>query len=254
MDPATPVNVAKGAAITCKFVLKFAVTSHELLILPHRTAVVAGTFTALHSLYRGSRHPTQLALSAGANGGIAGAVFFGVREVVVTPLLHLGFQNAGHPQDTSGVVGMPQQPSWSQLRMHKLLDSATSGALTGAIINKWRNGRVLAGARTAGLLCALLQLGHNEIGVARIKYVTRKIQEPPAPKPLPAPLERPDEVRLSVFDRLLSIVGFRKLSEEEYLKTLKKQRDEALARIAVLERERQEREHAADDSAGPKPA
>lgn len=83
----------------------------------------------------------------------------------------------------------------------------------------------------------------------RIKYVTRKIQEPTAPNPLPVPPERPDEVRLSFFDHLLGIIGFRKLSEEEYLKTLKKQRDEALARIAVLERERQERAHAADDSA-----
>ncbi|KAI0819542.1 hypothetical protein BC628DRAFT_1402114 [Trametes gibbosa] len=228
MDPATPVNVAKGAAII---------------------SVVAGTLAALQGLYRGSRHPTQLALSAGTNGGIAGAIFFGIREVVVSPLFHTALLNAGRTQGIPGLVDTPHQPSWSQLRMHHLLDSAASGALTGAIINKWQKGRVLAGARTAGLVCTLLQLGYNELGVMRIKYVTRKIQEPTAPNPLPVPPERPDEVRLSFFDHLLGIIGFRKLSEEEYLKTLKKQRDEALARIAVLERERQERAHAADDSA-----
>ncbi|KAH9901557.1 hypothetical protein C8Q73DRAFT_723736 [Cubamyces lactineus] len=136
--------------------------------------------------------------------------------------------------------------------MHGMLETTVSGALTGAIINKWRRGNVLAGARTAGLLCALVQLGYNELGVMRIKYVSRKLQEArtqpgvAAPVPVPLPTEATDKPKTSVFDRLMGIIGFRKLSDEEYLKVLKKQRDEALERIAVLEWERSEREKAAE--------
>ncbi|KAI0636719.1 hypothetical protein C8Q77DRAFT_520284 [Trametes polyzona] len=227
MDPSTPVNVAKGAAAT---------------------SVVAGTFAALHGLYRGSRHPAPLALSAGANGGIAGAIFFGIREVIVSPLLQTTLRRGGPAQEPSGSETSTSRPTWTQLRTHHLLDSATSGALTGAIINKWRNGRVLAGARTAALLCTLVQLGFNELGVWRIKYVTRKIQEKPAPAPLPAPAENTSEPKMSFFDRAMSLIGFRKLSEEEYLKVLKKQRDEALERIAVLEREKMEKERAREQA------
>ncbi|KAI9057913.1 hypothetical protein FKP32DRAFT_1597872 [Trametes sanguinea] len=136
--------------------------------------------------------------------------------------------------------------------MHRVLDTTVSGALTGAIINRWRNGRVWAGARTAGLICALLQLGYNEIGVMRIKYVSRKIQETqarPQATPTPVPVQEQDTTpKTSFFDRAMSVIGFRKLTDEEYLKTLKKQRDEALARIAVLERERAERLQAEENS------
>ncbi|KAI0664643.1 hypothetical protein C8Q70DRAFT_938621 [Cubamyces menziesii] len=231
MDPATPVYIAKGAAVT---------------------SVAAGTFTALHALFRGSRHPAPLALSAAANGGIAGTIFFGIREALVSPLIRHAWHAGGHSQDPSssspGDATTP--PSWSHLRMRGMLDTTLSGALTGAIINKWRRGNVLAGARTAGLLCALVQLGYNELGVMRIKYVSRKLQEAQrpadvvAPTPVPVPTEAADKPKVSFVDRLMGIIGFRKLSDEEYLKVLKKQRDEALERIAVLERERSEREEA----------
>ncbi|OJT09105.1 hypothetical protein TRAPUB_14432 [Trametes pubescens] len=104
------------------------------------------------------------------------------------------------------------------------------------------DGNVLAGARTAGLVCALVQLGYNELGVTRIKFVTRKIEEAAAPVPAPAISEPTDTPKMTLFDHALSLIGFRKLSEEEYVKVLKKQRDEALERIAVLERERAEQE------------
>ncbi|KAI0647317.1 hypothetical protein C8Q79DRAFT_1000261 [Trametes meyenii] len=237
MDPETPVNIAKGAAVTCEFVLQFAIVVYG--VLTSIPAVAAGTFTALHSLYRGSRHPVPLALSAASNGGIAGAIFFGIREVVVSPLLRAALVPA-EPDLPSSSSSTNFPPSWSQLRTHHLLDSAASGALTGAIINKWRNGRVLAGASTAAFICTLLQLGFNELGVARIKYISRKIHETQdAPAPLPAP-EVAATPKVSIFDRFLGIIGFRKLSDDEYLKVLKKQRDEALERIAVLEKERSE--------------
>lgn len=102
------------------------------------------------------------------------------------------------------------------------------------------DGNVLAGARTAGLVCALVQLGYNELGVTRIKFVTRKIEEAAMPAPAPAIPEATETPKMTFFDHALSLIGFRKLSEEEYVKVLKKQRDEALERIAILERERAE--------------
>ena len=82
----------------------------------------------------------------------------------------------------------------------------------------------------------------------RVKFVSRKIQElPPQPQAssqLPEPFDKP---RISFVDRLMSVIGFRKLSDEEYLKVLKKQRDEALQRIAVLEQERREKEKTRED-------
>ena len=76
----------------------------------------------------------------------------------------------------------------------------------------------------------------------RIKLVSRQIQEA---RTQPSPLEDRRQ-QTTIFDRFLGLIGFRKLSEEEYLQTLKKQRDEALARIAVLEREHREQEQTAD--------
>ena len=84
----------------------------------------------------------------------------------------------------------------------------------------------------------------------RIKFVSRKIQESQSPLPvdIPAlPTASEDGPRLSIFDRLLGIIGFRKLTDDEYLKVLKKQRNEALQRIAVLEQERREREESHED-------
>ena len=108
--------------------------------------------------------------------------------------------------------------------------------------------RLWSGARTAGILCTVVQWGFNELGIMRVKFVSRKIQElPPQPQAssqLPEPFDKP---RISFVDRLMSVIGFRKLSDEEYLKVLKKQRDEALQRIAVLEQERREKEKTRED-------
>ena len=96
--------------------------------------------------------------------------------------------------------------------------------------------------RTGAIICSVLQLAYNEFGVMRIKLVSRQIQEA---RTQPSPLEDSRQ-QTTIFDRFLGLIGFRKLSEEEYLQTLKKQRDEALARIAVLEREHREQEQTAD--------
>ncbi|KAI1794604.1 hypothetical protein LXA43DRAFT_883485 [Ganoderma leucocontextum] len=210
-----------------------------------QTAIAVGTFTAGHALYRGSRHPTPLALSAAVNGGIAGTVFFGIREVVARPLLwHSGYFTHPTPRTSS-------QPSWSHIRMHDVPETAVSGALTGGIINAWRHGAagIWAGARTAGIICTVLQFGFNELTVMRVKFVSRKIHESqPRPEIAPLPSDGPEEPRNSIVDHLMAVIGFVKLTDEEYLKVLKKQRAEALARIALLEHERRERDQARSDT------
>ncbi|KAI0723951.1 hypothetical protein C8T65DRAFT_92279 [Cerioporus squamosus] len=233
MDPATPVHVAKCAVAT---------------------SIATGTFAAIHALYRGSRHPTPLALSAAINGGIAGTLFFSIREVLVSPLLRTVTYSAPY-QDTSSA---PSLQSWSQMRMHNLPDTALSGAFTGGVLNAWQHGRarIWAGARTGAIICTVLQLGYNELGVMRVKFVSRKFKESrprtDAVSVSDTAATASDASRLSIFDRLVRVIGFRKLTDEEYLQALKKQRDEALERIAVLERERSERgEELRDDAEKP---
>lgn len=104
--------------------------------------------------------------------------------------------------------------------------------------------RFWAGARTGAIICTIVQWGFNEFRIMRVKFVSRKLQESRPQRDIPissSPTESTGETRLSILDRLMSIVGFRKLSDEEYMRVLKKQRDEALDRIAVLEEERRER-------------
>lgn len=85
----------------------------------------------------------------------------------------------------------------------------------------------------------------------RVKFVSRKIKESQSETDVvsvAAPVS--DASRLSIFDRLLGIIGFRKLTDEEYLKALKKQRDEALEKIAAIEQERREKTQSREDSEG----
>ncbi|KAI0807751.1 hypothetical protein C8Q74DRAFT_86471 [Fomes fomentarius] len=166
----------------------------------------------------------------------------GIREVLVTPLIQAASRTEESAQGSSSTLS---QPSWTHLRMLRIPDSAVSGAFTGGIVNAWQYGptRLWAGARTGAIICTILQWGFNEFGIMRVKFVSRKLQEsrPQRDTPISSPTESTGETRLSILDRLMSVVGFRKLSDDEYLRVLKKQRDEALDRIAVLEEERRER-------------
>ena len=95
----------------------------------------------------------------------------------------------------------------------------------------------------------MLQFGLNELTVMRVKFVSRKIQEShSAPQVAPLPSDKPEAPRTSIVDRLMAVIGFTKLTDEEYLKVLKKQRNEALERIAILEQERKERGQARIDT------
>ena len=89
---------------------------------------------------------------------------------------------------------------------------------------------ILPGALTASLVCSILQLGYNELRVWRVHYVSRQHGE--------AALDsKPSTPSRPLRERLLLLLGIHRMSTEEYLMKLKKQREEALRRIAELEAE-----------------
>ena len=107
---------------------------------------------------------------------------------------------------------------------------------------------IIPGATTAGLLCSVLQLGYNELRVWRVRYVTRQtVETSPNTKPqrvAPSDAatgaeETPTaESRTPFHERfVLPLFGVKRVSTEEALARLIKQRDETLRRIAELEAE-----------------
>ena len=86
-------------------------------------------------------------------------------------------------------------------------------------------------ALTAGLFCAALQYGYNGLRVRRLRSLGEGSQ---AKEPMAAP--EPKENHSWSW-----MPGFTKVSDEEYLIRLKKQREHALARIAILEQEEEQR-------------
>ena len=99
----------------------------------------------------------------------------------------------------------------------------------------------MPGVVTASVLCSLLQLGYNELGVMRIKYVSRKIDE--ARQPIAAKSEvmtMPPEPSKPILQRVFEWMGMPKISDEEYLQKLYAKRADVLRRIAQIEAERAE--------------
>lgn len=138
---------------------------------------------------------------------------------------------------------------------------------------------VPAGAITATLMCTLIQLVVNEASIFRVRYVSRRMQ-PPADativpstsssfssenilssppsgsiprNPTPSlPHESspthpsPPSHSSSLSERILGLIGVKKMSDEEYLERLKKRRDGYLERIEEIEK--QERQRREEDS------
>ena len=87
------------------------------------------------------------------------------------------------------------------------------------------------------LFCAGGQLLYNELGVQRVKFVSRT--SPAASTRLPLPIDTGNH-ELSVpkkplFDRMVRAIGLKKVSDEEYLAQIKGERATHLRRIAELE-------------------
>jgi hypothetical protein len=154
--------------------------------------------------------------------------------------------------------------SWSDMRLYNLLDTGVSGAMTGGFLNTLRRtyatprildqniltresvapgGRpgLVPGLCTGTLVCTLLQWTYNELGIARVKYVSRT-KVPPSPHKShptssPASERPPPELQRPWSHKVLEFFGFQHISDEEYLARLKTTRDSALRRIEMLERE-----------------
>lgn len=97
---------------------------------------------------------------------------------------------------------------------------------------------IAPGAITATLLCSLLQLGYNELGVIRVKYVSRKLDEARHSRssiPGHEVVILPPEPSKPLIQRMLDWMGMPQISDEEYLQRLRLKRANALQRIAEIE-------------------
>jgi len=176
-------------------------------------------------------------------------------------------------KDLDGISRAREILTWSDIRTSYLLDSAISGAISGGILNTWKRrclvnvtnfpefmtgpgGRagLVPGLGTGALMCTILQWTVNEFDIFRIGYVSRQTTEfipatndtakrSLAENSLPSPTHptsfQPFKGK-SWKDRILSVFG-RHVSDEDYLKRLKTERDTYLCRIEELERELHEK-------------
>ncbi|KZT26382.1 hypothetical protein NEOLEDRAFT_1132430, partial [Neolentinus lepideus HHB14362 ss-1] len=244
MNPDAPVSVVVGTLATSGSV---------------------ATLTGLYGAFKGLSQPGLLAGTAAFNSGVAGAVFFSVREYVVSPLLLSSITSeqyerrrreieARHLEKETGKSVSPAREhlSWSEMRVHKLLDTTVSGAFTGGLLNAWKRGRggILPGTVTGSIVCALLQVGYNELSVQRLKYVSRRLkqsqdasknspvlvaQETKVPSSLPDSDESDSEPKKTVADRIISLFGLSKVPDDQYLEKLRQERDAYVRRIHRLE-------------------
>ncbi|KAH9843206.1 uncharacterized protein C8Q71DRAFT_240181 [Rhodofomes roseus] len=219
------------------------------------TSVATGTLAGAYGLLKGSSQVGLMITIAGLNGGVAGATFFSFREYVASPILLTALSDTHYSRRIRELREQRKegtQPgeklSWWDMRLNKVPDTAASGAFTGGVLNAWKRGRpgIVPGMVTAGLVCTMVQLLYNELGVARIKYVSRKLQASQAPTPASAPPQHPPdhdfEPPRSVSERIFSMLGWHKVSDDDYLAKLKLKREMYLRRIAELEQEKQEAE------------
>jgi len=220
----------------------------------------------VYALLKGHGQIAPLAVSAAINGGIAGATFFSFREYVVNHTVLLALPAASHYRrirewyTTSSHLRVPEQSFtlWD-MRINQVPESAISGAFTGAVLNAWKRGPkgAVPGMNTGMIACSLIQLLYNEAGVARVKYVMKTMQAsrdtplPPAVQEIPN-ASHSDSPR-PAFERILSMLGFHRMSNEEYLERLKEKRDGYLRRIAELEQEAERKKESASSSSSSDP-
>lgn len=85
------------------------------------------------------------------------------------------------------------------------------------------------------------QVLYNEIGVQRIKFISRRYSIPSQlPTPTVSGLAEPPMPKQPLFDRMIHAIGINKLSDEEYLAQMREERAAYLRRIAKLEEQLEE--------------
>jgi hypothetical protein len=89
------------------------------------------------------------------------------------------------------------------------------------------------------VFCTLGQvLFYNEIGVQRIKFISRRSRPP---TPTVPELAEPCIPKQPLLDRIIHAIGINRLSDEEYLTQMREERAAHLRRIAKLEAQLEER-------------
>jgi len=205
------------------------------------TSAIGGGYGLIYSIWN-SQPWMSLGGRAAVNSGLVGWSFFGIREILVSPLLtstlpwkeYQRRRIAYKMEPLSSDVDV-QSTTVNDVRKNRLLDTFISGGLTGSIMRTIKRGPgVLAPSFvTSGLLCSLFQFGINEITVQRIQQYSRKRiashSEEAHSLTFRERLERWQQTAHSAWRNFLP----RKLSDEEYAE-----------RIAASERIKKERQAA----------
>jgi len=210
--------------------------------------------TGLYGIVRNTPHLGILVGTAAINSGITAGTFFSIREFGISPVLiqvapwkqyvhrrrELGIGNALNDAPTS------EKLSWSELRTDRLFDSGVAGAVTGGLLRGLKTGRhaIVSGAVAASAACIVLQYTCNELGIARLRYISKLQEENKSLITQPSTqLQNGKQVYEpsgSVFQQLLKAVGLIPVSDEEYLAKLKRTREVYLKRMVELENQVEE--------------
>ncbi|KAF9469369.1 hypothetical protein BDZ94DRAFT_1182175 [Collybia nuda] len=221
------------------------------------TSIGSAFLTGIFGIVAKNAHYGLLAGAAAVNSGVTAVTFFGIREYAVSPILvsSLTWPQYVRRRRELGIgnnqLELPEKVSWSDLRKHKTLDSGISGFAAGGLLRGWKSGpkAILPGALTAGAICTLLQMAYNELGVTRLKYISRLNKEDPISKidvpSISTPI--PQGGAKSFSEKVLTLVGLQPISDDEHLAKMKIKRETYLKRIAELEAQL-EVERAKEDS------
>ncbi|THU85645.1 hypothetical protein K435DRAFT_869066 [Dendrothele bispora CBS 962.96] len=229
-------------------------TSSRSSVVLQGTLVTCNSFaTSVYAVTTGKPNYGALTTAAAINSGVSAFTFFSFREYLVSPCFVYALPLAQYERKRAEMRLQPgeelPQLTWNQIRTDKLLDSGASGFATGGLIRGIAAGprAVLSGGVTAGFLCSLLQYMYNELKVARLIYLSHKsnvaqkqsLPDSSIPRTVDVHngLSNPPTFGKPWTARMLKYIGIRTLSDEEYLETLKLQRDGHLKKIAELEKE-----------------
>lgn len=92
------------------------------------------------------------------------------------------------------------------------------------------------------VFCTLGQVLYNELGVQRLKFISRRYtipSQPPTPSTVSG-LAEPSMRKKPLLDRMIHVIGINKLSDEEYLAQMREKRAAYLQRIGKLEAQLEE--------------
>jgi len=217
-------------------------------------------------------------------GGLSGA---GIAAYHYAPAIPAAFQSALSTGTTAfGFFALREYlvaPTFTHLRrtgrlsssvsphFHHVGEASSAGAATGAILGGYHFGlsrRIATGGLTFAILAALGQLGFNQLNLARIRYLQRRLgneQQQQLPHPqalprvdnddestttstsgspstaatLPAPVVEPAKPPFfqRLTERLLAFTPIRKVSDVEYTETLRVNIRKAKDELEIVDRQ-----------------